>query len=263
MKLKTIICGFAVAVLAASCMKGGSYKADYTDYCSFESGYISEYTKDSLYFKSDFLQSTSWQTLLCCGKRNNAMSGEEITDVNDFKGGLMLSMLKDTLVEPGHIDANSFKSRYSTVADTTGADKSKGFAILHYVQGGMPDHTIVFIQSAYGSCVPMYMKVCNTNYVVNVMSYGYNENRSGAFQEGDYLKLVVTAIINDVATKSVEKMMGEFKDGKLTYVSGWEKFDLSELGDFDYLDLKMETNNYAVPTDCCIDGLVMNVSISR
>ena len=131
MKFSTVICGVSALFLAASCLDGGSFKSNYNEYCSFEFSDVSTlYGNDSLYFETDFPQSSNNQSLAFRGKRNGE---EKITDIHDFRGGFLLSLLRDTLVCEGHISENPSRSMYSTVADTTGSENSKGFAVFQYL----------------------------------------------------------------------------------------------------------------------------------
>ncbi|MDD6254360.1 MAG: DUF4465 domain-containing protein [Bacteroidales bacterium] len=258
MKISTVICGISAAVLVASCMNGGSYKSEYNDYCAFESSNINDYGNDSLYFESDFFQSLSNCSLVFHGKRD----GDKITDLSDFRSGFLLSLLRDTLVAKGHLaEADPRKIRYSVVADTTGADNSKGFAVLCYVPGDMPEHSVSFAMTNYGTCLPRYVKVCNTSYVANTVTYGNAYCR--AFEKGDYLKLSIAAVLNGVETQRLDYNLVKYDETGLKIVDRWEKFDLSKLGDFDYLEFYMDSNVPGAPLYCCIDGMVVSVSIER
>ena len=71
MKFSTVICGVSALFLAASCLDGGSFKSNYNEYCSFEFSDVSTlYGNDSLYFETDFPQSSNNQSLAFRGKRN-------------------------------------------------------------------------------------------------------------------------------------------------------------------------------------------------
>lgn len=255
MKISTVISAVSAALVAVSCMNNGSFKSSYNDYFPFESDYLSNYTSDSLYFKGDFIQSSAGQTLIFHGKR----AVEDIEDVADFKGGFMLSLLRDTLVEEGHLAKGIYRSTYATVADTTGADNSKGFAIFRYNPGNMPEHCVTFPHTAYGSCRPQLVSVCNTNLVANAVKYGYGSCR--AFQPGDYMKLVITSVLNGYPSANVEIMLAEYTDSGLNMIDSWKRFDLTKLGDFDYLEFSILSNVDDVPLYCCIDGMVVSVDL--
>lgn len=249
---KLILCALAVISLT-SCMKQGSFKTSYIDYCSFEySNIATVYGTDSLNFESNFAQSANYQTLVFMGKR----SSDQITDINEFQGGVMLSLLRDTVVAEKH-----FISEYSTVADTTGADGSKGFAVLVCNPGNMPEHTASFAATEFGTCTPHYMKVCNTNQVVNTAKFG--SDICPAFKEGDYIKLIVTGILNGQKTAEASIDLVNYTTKGLEIITNWTKMDLSKIGDFDHLDFNIETNVPQAPRKCCFDSLVLSVNIER
>lgn len=259
MKLSNVICGAAVAFLAASCIGGGTFKSQYNEYCSFEfSNVTSLYGEDSLYFKTDFPQSANNQSLAFHGKRN----GDKIEDLYDFRGGFILSLLRDTLVYDGHISENERRSTYSTVADTTGADNSKGFAIFQYMEGYMPAQSVSFLLTAYGTCMPKLMSVCNTNYVVNTVLYG--NSRCRAFEQGDYIKLIVKSYLDGVQSgETVEVKLVDYAETGLKIIDSWKRVEISKLGDFDYLIFEMESNVPSAPLYCCIDGMLFSVAIEN
>jgi len=258
MKLSKLLGVTAFAAALHGCVGNGSFKSEYTDYCSFEYTSVSGfYTADSLYFSTDFTQGPSTGTLAFHGKRN-----AEVSDIDDFKGGFMLSLLRDTVVAQGHLQGtNLTRSKHSVVADTTGANNSKGFAIFKYDYGNMPSPCVTFLMSQYeGFCLPRHMSVCNTNFVANSVTYGNGDCR--AFQSGDYLKLIITGTNGGVTSGKAEFVLASCTDSGLNVVTTWKKFDLSDLGDFDTLDFTMESNVPGAPLQCCIDGLVVSVSVS-
>lgn len=262
MKISTVICGVSALFLAASCLDGGSFKSNYNEYCSFEFSDVSTlYGNDSLYFETDFPQSASNQSLAFRGKRNGGET-DKITDIHDFRGGFLLSLLRDTLVCEGHISENPYRSMYSTVADTTGAENSKGFAVFQYLDGYMPSESVSFLLTAYGTCLPKLMSVCNTNYVANTVKYGNTYCR--AFEQGDYIKLIIKTYLSKVQSgETVEVKLVDYDESGLNVIDNWKRVDLSKLGDFDYMIFEMESNVPSAPLYCCIDGMLCSVAIEN
>lgn len=253
MKLKTILCELALAAAATSCMKG-SYQTNFTAYCSFESDDMTVYTKDSIKFDMDFTQGNS---IFVCGKRNE--------DKSKFLGGMMLTKLKDSKIEEGHIDGNT-KSIYSVAADTAGF-MSKGCAIFHDSQSSttMPEHEMIFAYSKAGTCSLKRMMVANTNYVVNTAKYGNKDLGVRAFNSvEDKLVLKVTSYVNGLesGTTSITLLSYDEKTG-LKENKGWRKLDVSKISRFDWLDFKLESTVENFPLYCCIDEMVVNVSIEQ
>ena len=253
MKLKTILCALALAAAASSCIKG-SYKSEFTAYCSFESNNMKDYTKDSIKFDMDFTQGNA---LIVYGKRDEGNT--------TFLGGFMLTKLKDSKIEEGHIEANE-KSIYSVAADTAGY-LSYGCAIFHdsKSEATMPEHDITFAYSQSGTCSLARMMVANTNYVVNTAKFGNRGLGVRPFNSvEDKLVLKVTAFVNGMETGTISKTLLSYdeKDGLKENI-GWRKVDISKISRFDWLDFSLECNVENFPLYCCIDEMVVNVSVEQ
>ena len=102
--------------------------------------------------------------------------------------------------------------------------------------------------------------VTNTTSTVDAILNGDDMSTvAGGFQNGDYLKLVITGydeIGNE--TNSVEYTLAEAKDDKIYYVKAWRWVDLSELGVVSAIDTKMigtKTNAQGLTTPAyfCMD----------
>lgn len=253
MKLRTILCALALAAAASSCIKG-SYKSNFTAYCSFESDDMTVYTKDSIKFDMDFVQGNS---LYVYGKRDE--------DDSRFLGGFMLTKLKDSKIEEGHITGN-FKSVYSVAADTAGY-LSRGCAIFHDSKSSltMPAHEMEFAYSKNGTCGLTRMMVANTNYVVNTAKFGNPSLGVRAFNSPeDKLVLKVTAYRNGLEVTTVSKTLLSYddRDGLKANI-GWRKMDVSKITSFDQLDFSLECNVENFPLYCCIDEMILNVSVEQ
>lgn len=262
MKLSTAFLSIAASAILVSCIGDGGFKSKYNEYCSFEfSNVTSLYGPDSLYFETDFPSPN--QALAFRGERiTNGLNGETIDNINDFRGGFILSLLRDTKVCEGHIEQDEHRSKYSTVADTTGADNSKGFAIFKYLDGYMPAQSVSFLYTAYGTCMPKLMSVCNTNYVVNTVLYGNSYCR--AFETGDYIKLTIKAYLDGAQSgETVEVKLVDYAESDLKIIDSWKRVDISKLGDFDYLIFEMSSNVPSAPLYCCVDGMLCSVDIEN
>lgn len=250
MKLLKITCILGVAsMLAAGCLGGSSYSQNYTAECTFEYS-ASEYGKDSVYFTYDI--DDQGQGLLFHGKRDS----DNVDSPSGFRGGFILSILKDTTYRAGH-----FRSLYS-VADTTAAYKSSGFAVWCNQPSAaeVPEQSISFSNTDYGTCVPVSMMICNTNYTVNFVKFG--ADGCPAFSQGDWIKVTVTGIHDGEKSGSAESYLVNYTEKGLDVVTDWKAMDLSKLGDIDHMVINVSSNRADAPAYCCIDYLTARISVS-
>ena len=104
--------------------------------------------------------------------------------------------------------------------------------------------------------------ITNTTSTVDAIINGDGMSTvAGGFQNGDYLKLVVTGYdALGAETNSIEYTLAEAKDGKIYYVKAWRWVDLSELGVVSAFDTKLigtKTNAQGLTTPAyfCMDDL--------
>ncbi len=242
--------GAVVVTVAAvgGCFGSGSFNQTYTAECSFDYP-ASEYGKDSVFFSYDL----GVQGLLFMGKRDT----DNVDDPSGFRGGFLLSMLTDTTYREGH-----FRSLYS-VADTTGAYKSTGFCVWCDKPSAteVPEQSICFIGTAYGTCYPASMMICNTNYTVNTVKFG--TEACPAFSKGDWIKVTVTGVLDGVKSgEKAEAYLVNYTENGLSVLTDWKRMDLSKIGDIDYLTIEVSSNRPDAPAYCCIDSFVARISIS-
>lgn len=108
---------------------------------------------------------------------------------------------------------------------------------------------------------PKFVYICQTSQVADVLTNGNAFAR--AFADGDYLTLTIEAIdANGRATGQVEYFLADYRDGKKQQNKGWEKVDLSSLGECSSLRFTMnstDTGEWGVntPTYFALDGLTV------
>lgn len=246
--LRCISAIVAAVAVAGGCLGSGSFNQNYTAECAFDYS-ASEYGKDSVFFSYDL----NIQGLLFLGKRDT----DNVDDPSGFKGGFILSLLADTTYCEGH-----FRSLYS-VADTTGAYKSPGFCIWCNEPSAteVPEQSISFYNTAYGTCYPSSMMICNTNYTVNTVKFG--TDACPAFSQGDWIKVTVTGVLGGVRSgEKAEAYLVNYTENGLSVLTDWKRMDLSKIGDIDYLVIKVSSNRPDAPAYCCIDSFVARISIS-
>lgn len=246
MKLSNVLFSLVTATVLASCVHDGYYSENYISNCNFDWYNFVSVNPDSIYNAGYLVEGQSM------------VFNVKLDESKKFAGGFTFSWLCDTVLEAGHVTRSEY-----CVSDTTGAEKTKGFAVFTQNSNPelMPEHDIIF--TAYyngGEAQPVQVYVCNTNKVANLILYG-DENIE-PFASGDYLTVTFNAYRDGQKTgsKSVDLARYDGKGSKVVYV--WEKLDLSGLGAFEAIDLELSTNRSDIPLMCCIDNFTANVSIS-
>lgn len=231
------------SICAVSCIGGGKYSANYQAVCNFEYQDIEKICGlDGVYFEDNF---SGGDCFLFLNKASE--------DKGDFYGGCAISVLKDSTYAEGH-----FESLFS-VADTTAAD---GTAFLVYYQSpNMPEHAASFLYSSAGTCTMVGCAVANTNYLVNLATYG--NGTTPAFSEGDYLTLTIYGVNEGSSErKSVSVDLIRYSAGSLNALIDWKAVKLDTIGQVDHLDFQLSSNRGDIPLFCCLDLIVSQVSVS-
>lgn len=246
MKLSNVLFSLGAAAALASCISSSRYSENYVSNSNFDWYNFVSVNPDSIYNAGYLVDGQSM------------VFNVKLDGSGKFGGGFTFSWLCDTVLEAGHVTRSEY-----CVSDTTGAEKTKGFAV--FTQNAnpelMPEHDIIC--TAYynhGEANPVQVYVCNTNKVANLILYGNEEIKP--FALGDYLTVTFNAYRDGLKTgsKSIDLARYDEKGSKVVYV--WEKLDLSGLGSFEAIDLEFSTNRGDIPLMCCIDNFVANVSIS-
>ncbi len=146
------------------------------------------------------------------------------------------------------------------VADTTGAAKSACYAVFYDNRGRMPEHSIEFVSRANGTCIPIGLYVVNTNLVVNTVKFG--TSYGPAFKQGDWMKLTITGKRGTTTTGTVSVDLAKYDEKGLMVLTDWTAVPTDKLGAVEYIDISIESNRYDIPTYCCIDNVVADVSLS-
>lgn len=118
----------------------------------------------------------------------------------------------------------------------------------------MPEHSMVFAASDFGTCT---MTGCYVTNTVEVM-----EAVSETFELGDRLTLRATGYLDGKKSKSAEFLLADFSAQKDSIVSRWTGFDLSDLGSVEYVDFELESTKPSIPMNFCLDNVIASVDIS-
>lgn len=129
-----------------------------------------------------------------------------------------------------------------------GANGSATFAVV-YGNGNIDIN-------AEGGAEVNYLYVANSAYAMQNILVG--DGYSKKFEDnGDHLYLIVEATKADGTTQELTVKLAEFTTS-LSYITGWEKVDLSALGkNVTKLTLKMTAHNSGVPLYACIDDIAV------
>lgn len=243
---KKLIIGALAALLMVSCGKGG-FRSSYNVLSSFEFSNLETLCgDDSVYFDKSF-------------------GDQALFFMNNYEktgnyGGCAISMLRDCKFEAGH------ESSDYSCADSS-ASVTRGKAFMLYTKNTFPSATpSPAIQNIYAGAAGYTLTldqlyVCNTNKIVNLALYGSSDGTIPAFQEGDYLNVIIKS--TDAKGGVIASVKQELinRKGSLSYIHKWTKVDISSLGQVNYMDIDFETNRTDLPLAVCIDNIISNLTI--
>lgn len=243
----------AVSAVSVSCLKGGSYESTYPAYISFEEfneSYVGDefYDGDGVYFKTYFYGN---QDLLF-----NSARDETESDYSGFAISIALS------------EGTYAGSRYAVNAKE--AATGDVFTVFHEAPWMKEDdfHHIHFLSYANGTCAPVSCMVNNTKQVAEGIAE-YN----GSHEKPLTVTLKATGYAGGAETGSAEIMLAGERDqedasetsSRDTVVSTWTSFDLSKLGNVEYIDFSMtfsDETQTSVEKYFCMDDFWANIHIS-
>ena len=246
--MKKLLVVFFAAMMVASCLGDGPTNSrQYNMVATFE--YVNDYDipdqfgDDSLYVDEVNGLGMLWNDMAFMQKLSD--------DKKEIKGGFVLSCLKGRMYKEGY-EADKSSDLYRVNAP---ADSSRMYMV--FVDAGvdemMPAHDMEFIADQYGSCK---LIGCYVNVPLYVAAAASKE-----FKDGDALTLKATGYLGGkmTAEKSIDLITCE--GGKVSLLPKWTLFDLSVLGDIQYVDLDVQSTNANVPEVFCMDNFGARVSI--
>lgn len=246
--MKKLLVVFFAAVMAVSCLKDGPTNShQYNLYATFE--YVNDYDipdqfgDDSLYFETSYGLGIGWNDIAFLHKLSE--------DKKQVKGGFVLSCLKGKLYTEGY-ESDRVTDIYRVNAP---ADSTRTYMVFFDAEtdADMPAHDIEFVADEYGTC---RVVGCYVNVPLYVAASAVKE-----FKDGDALTLKVTGYLDGKITneKSIDLITCENEEVKLP--SKWTLFDLSSIGDIQYLDFDVQSTNPLVPEVICMDNFGARVAI--
>ncbi len=250
-----------MAIMAVSCLKGGDFEQSRTIQASFEYSDLDperDFGKDSLYIGTGVFP---WLDLFF----HTALTE---TEPYEFLGGHMLSMAYDSTMTNDLSRKFKFNSAFKPPLKNSQVGVNKVFAVFYDNpnQAEMPENDITFANAKFGSCNLQGCFIINTTQVVN---YVINN-----FKDDDYLKLTAIGYEGvDADGKKLEPLKEtgraeiflakystseEIKDSVIT---NWTVFDLTKLGDIDFVDFSLESNHQEIPLYFCYDLFTANIHL--
>ena len=246
--MKKFLVVFFAALMAVSCFKDGPTNShQYNLLATFE--YVNDYDipgqfgKDSLYFDTVGGLGMGWNDVAFMHKLSE--------DKTAVKGGFVLSCLKGKLYAEGYeSDVTADLYRVNAPADST---RTYMVFVDAESDADMPVHDVEFVGDEYGTC---RVVGCYVNVPLYVAAAAMKE-----FKDGDALTLKATGYLEGKMTseKSIDLITCE--DGKVTVLPKWTIFDLSSIGDIQYLEFEVKSTNPNVPEVFCMDNFGARVAI--
>ena len=125
-----------------------------------------------------------------------------------------------------------------------------------------PLAAISYAYNMYGDASPVSVKVNNTTETI-ACTLGLVPGCT--VKDGDYLKVTFTGYTGtaeeSTMTGSVEVYLVDYRTAH-TVVAEWKSIELKALKDVDFIKIRMESNNPALPRRFCLDDFQSTVTIS-
>lgn len=166
-----------------------------------------------------------------------------------YWGGFAHSELKDSNAENGH-----YENQYAVFNDK--AATGDGFLVYYYDSYNEPCDIV--IKKSY-ALVGVRLNLSTYTYA-SITNEDIN-SYARVFADGDYLKVIFTAMLGNQAGNKVECYVADFRDGKSLMATEWNSYDLTALGDsYDSVRVTIETSDVGewganTPLYICIDDL--------
>ena len=176
-----------------------------------------------------------------------------------------------SVASPGS-DYDGSLFQVNSVRNESGSGTTSGsnvFTVFHRDPGINPEdfHHILFLRSENGTCTPLSCLVNNTRVVADSIA-SYNS----AHEQPLEMVLTATGYAGGSETGSAEIMLAGARENadsetspRDTVVSSWTSFDLSPLGNVEYIDFTVsfsDPEQTSVAEYFCMDDFLANIFIS-
>lgn len=245
--MKRILFFCVVAVMAAGCFGDDPTTQINTGLVAdFEydiMDYDAKFGSDSLYFDSQYGFGLGVSYLAFMEKLDEGKSMLE--------GGFMFSYLAAPKSE--NVDGLE-NNRWRAYAAPTSYRNSYLVFRQNPDEPFMPAHDVEFTAVKYGTCTMNTCQMTNTVEVAKAVAE--------KFEKGDKLVVKATGYLDGQKTKTVECVLADFSAQKDSIVTKWTSFDLSALGNFQYVDFKVESTKPDIPAYFCLDKFSVSISLA-
>lgn len=150
-----------------------------------------------------------------------------------------------------------------SVYGKTGATNSRTFMfLLDSGRENMAKHDINFVGASVGTFAPTVVMVNNSAAIVRAIT---GESGKEFNLTGDYT-LTATGYLDSKKTGSADFLLAGKGRGKVpgtdSLVTGWKTFDISKLGNIQYVDFSLSTpEGISVQKSVCLDNFTGNIAI--
>ncbi len=146
---------------------------------------------------------------------------------------------------------------FCSAGASAGALKSDVYAVFYDGDSVLDYNDIMFTCTnviTY-SCVAGGFMINNTGLVVDYIEGG------AALNEGEYMKVVVTAYREKAVAGTAEKYLIDYTGAEAKVITDWEAFTFDIKDPVDAIDFEIETNIAGLPKFFCLDNFVATINV--
>lgn len=244
--MRRILLLLTTLVAVVSCFEKSTFSQSQKIIASMEFDsydYSKLFGKDSLYCDTLYKRGISWGPLDFYHSVNK--------ETAEFEGGFILSYLSG-LDKTDGLPYNEFRVN---VKDSL---ILRNTYLVFRQTDKMPEHDMGFNLAKSGTLSSCVMNSC---FVTNTVAVA--EAVKEQFVMGDKLLLKARGYKDGKETGTAEIMLAEKTSARDSIVHSWTAFDLSNLGNVDYVDFEFECPaGKNIPLAVCVDNMIANVAIT-
>ncbi len=144
-------------------------------------------------------------------------------------------------------------TNYSAFSETGGGATGSDNYIIGYVW----NENILFDNPVQVNSIDVTNAVWTYHYM-----NGTDGSGTGTYEEGDFLKLKITGILEDDSlTDPIDFYLADYTSGSTSIIADWTSVDLSSLGYVKGLKFQMEAVDTWTPYYFCLDNIVLSAPL--